>query len=134
MLAVTSCTLLMIGATVIQPTTMAYGRKWGKRVVQSSAERRPKIGHRRACATNEARQNACSDVARSDHKVAITVRSATLAAIVPTPFSCSRSQSHASSQMGKAQIAPIVSGTQIKPSASTEALALKSGGAGKPSL
>jgi hypothetical protein len=34
--------------------------------------------------------------------------------------------------MGKAQIAPIVSGTQINTSASTEALAFKSGGAWKP--
>jgi hypothetical protein len=34
--------------------------------------------------------------------------------------------------MGKAQIVPIVSGTQIKTSASTEALALKSGEVWKP--
>ena len=52
--------------------------------------------------------------------------------MMPVPFACSRSQNHASSHKGKAQIAPIVSGTQIEANASTEALALKSGGTGNP--
>jgi hypothetical protein len=64
----------------------------------------------------------------------MTGRSASLAAIIPVPFSFSSSQSHASSQMGKAKIAPIVSGTQIKTSASIEALALESEGAKKRGL
>ena len=51
--------------------------------------------------------------------------------MAPVPFSSSRSENYASSQMGKAQIAPIVSGTQIKANASPEAIALKHGGAGK---
>src|SRR5262249_12429641 len=61
-----------------------------------------------------------SDVANSDHKVAMTGRSATADTIMPAPFSFRSSQSHASSQRGKAQIAPIVSGTQIRTRASTE--------------
>src|SRR5262245_8326345 len=120
----------MSGATVIQPTTMAYCRKCGKRIVQRMAEIIPRVGQRRACATNEARQKAGSVVARSDQMVAMTGRSGILATIIPAPSSFSRSQSHASSHMGKAQIAPIVSGTQIKANASTEAIALKRGGAG----
>src|SRR5262245_8378452 len=113
----------MIGATARQATTMAYCRKFGKRWAQRRAETTPRVGHRRACATNEAHQNACSDVASSDHKVAMTGRSGTLAPITPVPFSFRSSQSQASSQMGKDQIAPNVSGKQIKAMASREALA-----------
>jgi len=49
--------------------------------------------------------------------------------MAPVPFASRSSQNHASSQMGKAQIAPIVSGTQIKANASPEAITLKHGGA-----
>src|SRR4029453_17083964 len=115
----------MIGATVTQPATIAYRRKFGKRWVQRRAETIPRVGHKRACATNEALQNACSEVPSNDHKVAMTGRSGILAGIIPTPFSFSSNQSQASSQMGKARIAPIVSGTQIKASASTEAADLQ---------
>src|SRR4029453_15724741 len=97
----------MIGATVIQPTTMAYGRKCGKRIAQRMAEMIPKVGQRRACATTEAHQKAGSVVARSDQTVAMTGRSTQVVVMAPVPFASSSSQNHASSQMGKAQIAPI---------------------------
>jgi len=109
---------------------MAYGRKCGKRIVQRMAEIIPRVGQRRACATNEARQKAGSVMARSDQTVAMTGRSTQVVVMAPVPFASSSSQNHASSQMEKAQIAPIVSGTQIKANASPEAIALKHGGAG----
>ncbi len=130
MVAVTICTLLIIGATVIQPTTMAYCRKYGKSIVQRMAETIPRVGQKRACATSAARQKAGSVVARSDRTVPMTGRSTQVVVMAPMPCSLMRSQNHASSQMGKAHIAPIVSGTQINTRASAAAMALKRGEAG----
>src|SRR4030095_1968070 len=99
---------------------MAYLRKPGKRWIQRRAEIIPKSGHIRACAKNAAHQNACSEVASSDHRAARTGRSAQAVAMILRLFSFSISQTHASSQMGNAHIAPIVSGPQTKTSASNE--------------
>src|SRR5262245_21038234 len=99
---------------------MAYLRKSGKRWIQRRAEIIPTSGHIRACAKNAAHQYACSEVASSDHRAARTGRSAQAVAMTLRLCSFSISQTHASSQMGNAQIAPTVSGPQIKNSASNE--------------